>query len=135
MSIFNEASGLLGSIYRELQILYLKSIRDFRDLLIRLFPFLKVLHFPHVPLSPRARPRVLPFLRRSDPTHSYSSMNLLMHESDVVVHTKAKLLTYLDTKKVTTPVVQAKATGKPKIFSPTVPCEVTVSAAVKANLS
>ena len=57
------------------------------------------------------------------------------HESDVVVHTKAKLLTYLDTKKVTTPVVQAKATGKPKIFSPVVPCEVTVSAAVKANLS
>ena len=44
--------------------------------------------------------------------------------------TKARLLTYLDTKKVTTPVVQAKTTGKPKIFSSTVPCEVTVSAAV-----
>ena len=40
---------------------------------IRLFPFWKILHFPHVPLSPRAHPRALPFLRRSNHTHSYSS--------------------------------------------------------------
>ena len=57
------------------------------------------------------------------------------HENDVVVPIKARLFTYLDTKKVTTPVVQAKTTGKPKIFSSTVPCEVTVSAAVQVNLS
>ena len=57
------------------------------------------------------------------------------HESDVTVLTKARLLTYLDTKKVTTAVVQAKTTGKPKIFFSTVLCEVTVSAAMQANLS
>ena len=48
---------------------------------------------------------------------------------------KSEALTYLDTQKVTTHVVQPKTTGKPKIFSPAVPGEVTVSAAVKASLS